>query len=122
MNFRVLLQILCCLTVFTLYLYHMIQKQNKINYLSLQLPKLVKDVKALEEENLRLQFQVNCFESPDHLMWLVRQQEFTHLKMPLLQEVYTLPEGLALQKEGTGGESIHQPILAVGAYSSCSPP
>lgn len=116
MNFRVLLQILCCLTVFTLYLYHMIQKQNRINYLSLQLPKLIKDVKALEEENLRLQFQVNCFESPDHLMWLVKQQEFTHLKMPLLQEVYTLPEGLALRKEGDQEVSIHQPILAVGAY------
>ena len=117
MNSRMLLQILCCLTVFTFYLYHMIQKQNKINYLSLHLPKIVKDLKAIEEENMRLRFQVNCFESPDHLMQLIKSQEYTHLKTPILKEIFTLPEGLALH-EDSGSEfhpsSVTQPVLAVG--------
>ncbi len=119
MNSKILVQILCCLTVFTFYLYHIIQKQNQINYLSLNLPKIVKELKTLEEENMRLRFQVNSFQSPDHLMQLVKEEQYTHLKMPLLKEVFTFQEGLALNQDQDiyKDQSLpREPVLAVGVY------
>jgi hypothetical protein len=98
----------------------MIQKQNIINYLSLQLPKVTKDLKELEEENMRLQFAIDCFESPEHLMQLVKHEEYTHLRYPSLKEVMVFPEGLALYiEEDSKKEVFHplkiHPVLAVGA-------
>jgi hypothetical protein len=115
-----MLRIICCLAVFALYLYQMIQKQNVINYLSLQIPKVTKDLKAIEEENVRLHFEIESFESPDHLMQLVKMQEYTHLRYPSLKEVITVPEGVALHiKEEPKKELFRplktHPVLAVGA-------
>lgn len=120
MNKGLMLRMLCCLAVFALYLYHIIQKQNAINYLSLQIPKITRDLRAIEEENVRLRFEIECFESPDQLMRLVRTQEYTHLRYPLLKEVFSLPEGLAVHIEPKKKQEIVQPFtlqpaLAVGA-------
>ena len=120
MNKGMLLRMLCCLAVFTLYLYQMIQKQNIINYLSLQIPKFAKDLKSVEEENVRLRFEIDCFESPDHLMQLVKMQEYTHLRHPSLKDVFVVPEGIALYIEEKQKKELFQPlkiqpVLAVGA-------
>jgi hypothetical protein len=120
MNSGLVLRMLCCLAVFALYLYHIIHKQNTLNYLSLQIPKVTKDVKALEEENLRLQFAIDSFESPDHLMQLVKLEEHAHLRHPSLSEVLSLTQGLALHIEEAPAVKIFvpfktQPVLAVGA-------
>lgn len=120
MNKGLMLRMLCCLAVVALYLYQMIQKQNVINYLSLQIPKLAKDLKSIEEENVRLRFEIDCFESPDHLMQLVKMKEYTHLRHPSLKEVFTIPEGIALYIEETPKKELLQPlkiqpVLAVGA-------
>jgi hypothetical protein len=79
----------------TLYFY--IDKQNELVELRLAIPILTKEVKALEEENERLRYQVNCFEDPIHLMELARQPEFSHLKYPKAHEVVLLPEPKPLE-------------------------
>lgn len=115
-----LIRVLGCLTVFSIYLYQIIQKQNALNYLSLQIPKLAKEVKTLEEENLLLQFRIDSFESPDHLMKLAHSPEYTHLQYPFLEDVTALQAGLAIQVEETSPKDLKesfllQPVLAVGA-------
>ena len=52
MNKGMLLRLFCCLAVLSIYLYQVIQKQNVVNYLSLQIPKLNKDLKTLEEREI----------------------------------------------------------------------
>lgn len=120
MNSGMVLRMLCCLAVFSLYLYHVIHKQNEINDLSVQIPKLSKDLKTLEEENLRLQFVINSFESPERLMHLAQSQEYIHLLHPSLNQVLSIPEGVALRIEEIPEVKLFipfrtQPVLAVGA-------
>jgi len=121
MNSGMMLRMLCCLAVFAVYLYLMIEKQNQINYLSMQIPKVHKDLKTIEEENIRLRFTIDSFESPDHLMQLIQSPEYAHLKQPSLKEVFYLAEGTPLHVEETPVTTKivtpfkPQPVLAVGA-------
>ena len=120
MNSGSVLRMVCCLAVFALYLYHIIHKQNAINYLSMQIPKLSKDLRSLEEDNLRLRFVIDSFESPDHLMQLVKLQEYRHLRHPSSHEVFNVAEGIALRSEEVPKSKVlipfkTQPVLAVGA-------
>lgn len=85
--FRIFLSILC-LGVF-LYLY--INKQNGITELRLEIPQTAKELEALVQENTRLQFEIDRFENPLHLMELARRPEYRHLKHPLLKDIVTLP-------------------------------
>lgn len=119
MNKGVLLRLILCVSVFALYLYQIIQKQNTLNYVSLKIPKLAKEVKSLEEENLKLQFEIEKFESPENLMRLVRSEQFTHLKIPILKEVLSLKEGIALNIDEDPLQDVAKPrrvspVLAVG--------
>lgn len=114
------IRLLCCLLILSVYFYLVIQKQNSVNYLSLQIPKLNKDLKTLEEENLKLQFEIDCFESPDHLMQLVKKEGFTHLRYPVVKDVVTVAEGVALHMDRQDTEKTFrrfktEPVLAVGA-------
>ncbi|MBI3236577.1 MAG: hypothetical protein HYZ48_02570 [Chlamydiales bacterium] len=63
--------------------------------LRLDLPRLAKEVKDLQEGNTRLQYQVDLFESPQHLMQLASLAEFSHLKHPMVKDIVTLDQGLA---------------------------
>lgn len=90
---------ICILTACsTLYLY--IDKHNDLVELRLAIPGLAKEVKTLHEENTRLKYQIDRFESPIHLMELARKPEFSHLKFPRAQDVVLLrePPPLSLEK------------------------
>lgn len=80
-------QILICLSavVFTVYAY--IEKQNELTELRLAIPATAKEVRRIHEENIRLQYEIDQFESPVHLMELARKPEFGHLKYPYLPDV-----------------------------------
>lgn len=86
-----------CLSVFSLCLFSYLEKQNQLTELRLYAPKLVKVIKSLEEENSRLRYEIEQFESPDNLMQLARDTRFSHLKHPLSKEIVMLQEGLAVQ-------------------------
>lgn len=119
MNKGLIVRLLLCLMVSLLFFYQIIQKQNQINYLSLQIPKLNKELKSLGEENLKLRFHIDSFESPDHLMYLVKSS-FSHLYFPENKEVVQLREGIALKHELQDCQKNlrrykTEPVLAVGA-------
>lgn len=90
---RILLPV--AVSVFCLYSY--MEEQNTLTQLRIALPSLAKEIKGIQEENTRLKYQIDLFESPQHLLQLAGSAKFRHLKHPLIKEVLTLQEGIALQ-------------------------
>jgi hypothetical protein len=91
--FRFFLGVVCA--GFALYSY--LTEQNKCTELKMRLPKIVKEIEAIRQDNAQLQYQIICFESPDHLLGLAKDPTYAHLKFPFAQDVLTVKEGLALQ-------------------------
>lgn len=90
---RCIWQIFICIIFSAILLYFYIDRQNSLTELRLQIPLLEKEMKQIQEENTRLQYEINQFESPIHLMELSRKPEFGHLKYPSLDRVLILDEG-----------------------------
>lgn len=104
-----LLGIALCLMFFGLCLYSYLDLQNAVTAKRIEIPQLSNSLKKIQEENVRLQFAIEAFESPDNLLKLAREKNFSHLKFPLVKEILTLPEGLAL--------AIPQPALPESSLS-----
>lgn len=90
------IKILICIIAAGSFLYFYIDKQNEIVELRMAIPSLSKRVKAIHEENNQLKYQVDKFESPEHLMELSRQPEYSHLKFPKREEV------IVIERNGEG--------------------
>ncbi len=88
-----------CLGVLSLCLYSYQHKQNQLTQLRIKLPQMEKEVKGIREENRRLRYEIDRIESPSRLIELAHHPEFSHLKHPLVKEIMTVPEGIALQPE-----------------------
>lgn len=97
-----LIRIIVCIFVLGVSLYANIRKTNDLTLLRLAIPSLEKEVKALHLENERLQYEIDRFESPLHLMELLRKPEYSHLKHPFLHEIFILSENE--REEGYGAE------------------
>ncbi|HEV8050879.1 MAG TPA: hypothetical protein VGP47_00175 [Parachlamydiaceae bacterium] len=87
------LRLFICILAAGLTLFGYIEKQNELTELRLAIPSLAKEVKSLQEENIRLTYEIEHFESPIHLMELMRKPEFSHLKYPFLIDEIFLPPG-----------------------------
>ena len=87
-----LFRIFFCIFIFCLCLYSYIDRQNHLTFLRLEIPQLVKSVQKIKEENERLQYEIDRFESPIHLMEILKNPEFSHLKYPYLKDVILLPD------------------------------
>lgn len=83
MIFRLLICILCA--GMTLYAY--IDKQNDLTELRIAIPALDKQVKQLHIENHRLQFEIERLLSPESLLKIADQPEYSHLRYPTSEEV-----------------------------------
>lgn len=86
------IRLLICISCVGLVLYKSIDKLNELTELRLSIPILKKEILEIREKNLELQYQIEQFESPIHLMELARKPEFGHLKYPTIDEVILLPE------------------------------
>lgn len=88
-------QISFCLCGVATCLVTYLDRQNELTKLRLRVPKLVKEIQLIEEENTHLKYQVQKFESPEHLMNLAHDAQYSHLKQPLSQEVLVVesPDG-----------------------------
>ena len=91
-----MVRIILCVVCAGLLLYAYIDAQNALMRLRLKIPVLAKDIRDLKEENTHLKYEIELFESPQHLMELARHSEYSHLKQPFLKDILTLPQGLAL--------------------------
>lgn len=87
------LKITICIFGAALFLYNYIQKQNELVELRMKLPALDREVRALNEENQRLQYEIDQFQSPIHLMELRKKPEFSHLKFPEKSKVVVVEDG-----------------------------
>lgn len=94
MKRHLILSIKICICIFFagLALYAHINKNNELTAIQLAIPQLEKEVKKLQKNNERLQYEIDQFESPLHLMELLRKPEFSHLKYPYTDDVIILPQ------------------------------
>lgn len=106
MNKGLLIRLLVCIFALGLFLYSYLEEQNGVTSLRISLPELAKEIKNLKEENTRLQYEVDQFENPQHLIELARRGEFAHLKHPLMKEVLQCGKGIALQLPSNDREEI----------------
>lgn len=87
-----------CLGIFGFCLYSYLDAQNRVTGLKIKLPEQEKEIDLLQEENRRMAYEIERFESPTHLIELAHRPEFSHLKHPLLQEILTVPEVFAVNE------------------------
>lgn len=88
----ILCRLLVCIFIGGVFLYKYIDKLNELTELRLSIPLLSKEVRDIQEKNLELQFAIESFESPPHLMELANKPELGHLKFPYVTDVIFLPE------------------------------
>ena len=93
----IFLRLFACLSIFSFSIYSYLDKHNTCTELKMHLPKLTKEIQAIQEVNANLEYQIECFENPQHLLSMAGRPEYAHLKFPFTQEVLTVKEGLALQ-------------------------
>ncbi|TXI42793.1 MAG: hypothetical protein E6Q59_00405 [Nitrosomonas sp.] len=86
-----LLKIFICLVGAGLTLYATVNEQNQLMILRRAIPPRAKELKALQEENHRLKYVIDRFESPLHLIELSRKPEYGHLKYPKAGDIVILP-------------------------------
>lgn len=86
------IRLLICIFAAGLTLYKYIDKVNELTELRLSIPLLTKEVKEIQEKNLELQYLIDQFESPQHLLELAQKPELGHLRHPMLAEIVFLPE------------------------------
>lgn len=84
------MRIFLCILIAGFSLYAYIFKQNELTELRMAIPTLAKEVRSIQEENNRLKYDIDYFESPIHLMELLRMPEFGHLKFGYSQDVIVL--------------------------------
>lgn len=92
---NLLLRLGFCIAVFGLCLYSYLEMQNDLTQLKIQLPETEREIFLIREENKRLSYEIDRFQSPSNLIELAHRPEFSHLKHPLLKEILTVPEALA---------------------------
>ena len=68
MSKELLIRLLICIFSVGLLLYAYIDKQNDVTELKIQIPKLSRELKEIREGNLRLQYVIDRFENPQHLI------------------------------------------------------
>lgn len=101
-----LLRLGFCLGVLSLCFYSYLNRQNELTHLKIRLPQLERDIKLLSDENCRLQYEIERIENPTRLIELAHRPEFGNLKHPLMKEVLTLPEGVALKSDSDNSSSL----------------
>ncbi len=112
------IRLLICIGCLSILVYSYINEQNAMTRLQLDIPKVAKEIRDLQEENTRLQYEIDLFESPAHLIELSRHTEFAHLKHPMLKDIVSLQEALALQpsslESGASVKLLPRLTLAIG--------
>jgi len=69
-----------------------IENQNVLTEVRREIPKIEKSLRAISEENLMLQYEIDRFENPLHLMELAQKPEFSHLRFPSYEEVLIIKD------------------------------
>ena len=112
-------QVSLCLVALGACLFSYLEKQNQLTELRIYVPTLVKEIRLIQEENVSLKYQIQEFESPEHLMQLASDASFSHLKYPFSKEVLVLQDASRLDSPSDKEIEQFSPkikhTLAVGA-------
>lgn len=88
---------LCCMS-FVVYIY--IDQQNTLTELRRLIPKLEKQSRRVNEDNVSLQYEIDQFREPRHLLELARKPQYRHLRFPSSDEVIIVEKGTSdVEKE-----------------------
>lgn len=87
---KLIVKFAVCLLILALSIYVYIDSSNHLISIRLKIPEIEKKLMEVKAENMRLQYEIDQFESPSHLMELARKPEFGYLKMPYLPEIIQL--------------------------------
>ena len=96
MSIKNLIRITLMLVVSMTSVFSYISLQNTVTRLKIQIPKVEKQLYAINDEISHLQYEIDQFESPDRLMDFAYHPDFSHLKHPYIRDIETVPEGFAL--------------------------
>jgi hypothetical protein len=88
-----LVRLCVCIFIVGMSLYAYVNKHNMLTEVQMRLPVLAKELALSDEENVRLQFAIEKFENPLHLMELARKPEYSHLKHPYTRDIIYLHLG-----------------------------
>lgn len=112
-----LFRFMLCLVFFGFSMYSYLDKQNQCTQLKMRIPKLTKEVENLKEQNAEYQYQIECFESPQHLLEIANRPEYRHLRFPFAQEVVNVKSAVAIKTNKSEMDSMAaQPVsLIVGS-------
>lgn len=91
-KFYFALKCLLCLMCISFFAYKYIDRVNLVTEMRRKIPALAKKMKRIDEENIRLQYELDKLENPSHLMRFSRMKEFQYLKYPSQNEVMILNE------------------------------
>ncbi len=97
MKSKFVFHLFICALCSSFFLYSYVNKQNELTKLKIAIPQVAKELQTLREKNTQLKYEIDRFENPEHLMELAREQRFSHLMHPLMNEVLMLREGIAVQ-------------------------
>ncbi len=114
MNLGALLRLFFCILIFGAYLYIHVEKQNQLTELRLEIPALMKEVRIIKEENTRLHYEVEQFESPANLMKLLEKPEYAYLKHPYHKDIIILER--AQEASDNNDNDILSTLLQEGAF------
>lgn len=89
-SFPTFIKAIICLFSMVAMLYFYIDKQNEQIQLRIQVRAAIKELREIQESNISLQYEVDQFESPAHLMELARKPSFSHLKHPYTKDIIIL--------------------------------
>lgn len=85
-----LTRLFLCLAGGGIAFYGYIAQHNALTELRMEIPKLAKEVRALQENNARLDLEIRRYKSPQNLLKLSLQPEYMHLRYPTQEEVLRL--------------------------------
>ena len=88
-------KLIICLASVVGMLYLYIDKQNELIDLRIKVRALAKELREINEINIGLQYEVDRFESPVHLMELAKKPAFGHLKYPYTKDIIILKQNPA---------------------------
>ncbi len=93
MTIGVTARIFLAIFIFGLCLYFFIDKHNDLTKLRIEIPRLAKELNTLQEQNKQLQYEIDKFENPAHLIELSHKPEYGHLTHPLVKDIVIVEEG-----------------------------
>lgn len=99
MSRGILFKVGFCLLSLSIVFYRHVEEQNQITALKIALPEAIKQLKKLREETTHLRYEIERFESSEHLLELAALSEYSHLKYPLAKEILAMSEGIPLEQE-----------------------